>query len=268
MDYLVFRLYGPMASWGGIAVGEVRYSANYPSKSAVAGLLAAALGIPRDKRSAADETDHEAKHLNLVNAYCQAVKVLSTGHLLRDFHTAQVPDSVGNINYRTRRDELVLGRDRLGTMLSNREYRTDAHVLVAIKAGDEAMFSLNKLYQKLRQPEYLLYLGRKACVLAAPLDPQVIKAPDFKSALDTYQIKPLIPAVNDWDNDEKHLPNDAFLHYYWEGEPSDFNAAGDLDMETTQILTRNDKTLSRQRWQFIQRKENLWIESPCKEVAG
>ena len=47
-DYLVMRLYAPLASWGEIAVGEVRHSANYPSKSALLGLLGAALGVRRD----------------------------------------------------------------------------------------------------------------------------------------------------------------------------------------------------------------------------
>jgi CRISPR system Cascade subunit CasD len=37
MDVLVFRLYGPMASWGEIAVGESRHTANYPGKSAIIG---------------------------------------------------------------------------------------------------------------------------------------------------------------------------------------------------------------------------------------
>ncbi len=47
MDYLLFRLYGPMASWGEIAVGETRHTASYPGKSAIIGLMAAALGIKR-----------------------------------------------------------------------------------------------------------------------------------------------------------------------------------------------------------------------------
>jgi CRISPR system Cascade subunit CasD len=48
MEYLLFRLYGPLASWGEIAVGESRHTATYPGKSALLGLLAAALGIRRD----------------------------------------------------------------------------------------------------------------------------------------------------------------------------------------------------------------------------
>ena len=44
-DYLLLRLYGPLASWGEIAVGESRHSAVQPSRSALLGLLGAALGI-------------------------------------------------------------------------------------------------------------------------------------------------------------------------------------------------------------------------------
>ncbi|MGL4603678.1 MAG: CRISPR-associated protein Cas5, partial [Iodobacter sp.] len=49
--YLVFRLYGAMASFGEIAVGELRHSAAYPSRSALLGLLGAALGIARSNEA-------------------------------------------------------------------------------------------------------------------------------------------------------------------------------------------------------------------------
>lgn len=54
MQYLVFRLYGPMASWGEAAVGGDRPSGLAPSRSAVLGLLGAALGIKRDDASRLD----------------------------------------------------------------------------------------------------------------------------------------------------------------------------------------------------------------------
>ena len=117
MDYLLFRIYGPMASWGEIAIGESRHSARYPGKSAIIGLMAAALGI---RRKASEE------QLQMQNGYATAVKVYSAGDFLCDFHTAQVPDSVGGFTYRTRRDELFFGCERLETILSSREYRTDA----------------------------------------------------------------------------------------------------------------------------------------------
>ena len=79
-DYLVFRLYGPLASWGEIAVGESRHSAAYPSRSALIGLLGAALGIERD-----DEAGQQA----LAAGYRFGVKLHAAGHPLRDYHTVQ-----------------------------------------------------------------------------------------------------------------------------------------------------------------------------------
>ena len=69
-NYLLFRLYGPLASWGDIAVGTHRPSYDHPSKSAVMGLLAAAVGIRRNE---------ENKHRELAGAYNFAVLVNSPG---------------------------------------------------------------------------------------------------------------------------------------------------------------------------------------------
>ena len=44
-DYLVFQLYGPMASWGEPAVGEMRHTNTIPGRPSILGLLAAALGV-------------------------------------------------------------------------------------------------------------------------------------------------------------------------------------------------------------------------------
>jgi len=46
--YLIFQLYGPLVAWGEQAVGEARNSATRPGRSALLGLLAAALGLRRD----------------------------------------------------------------------------------------------------------------------------------------------------------------------------------------------------------------------------
>ena len=49
-EFLLFRLSGPLASWGEIAVGERRSSWPRPSKSAVLGLVAAGLGYRPARR--------------------------------------------------------------------------------------------------------------------------------------------------------------------------------------------------------------------------
>lgn len=250
MDYLVFRLYGPMASWGEIAIGESRHSADYPSKSAITGLLAAALGIRREE---------ESVHHNLSKCYLQAVKVRRSGWLLRDYHTAQAPDSAGKFRYRTRRDEIVTGRDRLGTVLSSREYRSDADALVAVRALGTALYSLTNLADALMKPKFHLYLGRKSCALAAPLNPLVIQADNFHSALENYEVKPVLKPIPEWASDSRWLPQDQLLRFYWEGDMAEFFPADtNMDKSSVQRLSRYDMPLSRKRWQFEPRQEYLW----------
>lgn len=251
MQYLVFRLYGPMASWGEIAVGEARHTASYPSKSAVSGLLAAALGIRREQ---------DALLSQMVTGYKQAVKLVSSGRLLKDYHTAQAPDSVGKFRYRTRRDEIIHGEERLGTVLSSREYRTDALALIALQPTPNAKWALDEIRQALLKPKFHLYLGRKSCPLAAPLDPQLVDADGFLQALDNFQAQPLLMNLPTWATEQRWLSADATEHYYWEGQINDF-AVNDSRFvaEQAQQIVRQDLPLSRKRWQFDRRTEYLWL---------
>ncbi|MBD9362306.1 type I-E CRISPR-associated protein Cas5/CasD [Methylomonas fluvii] len=257
MDLLLFRLYGPLASWGEIAVGESRHSANYPSKSAILGLVGAALGIERND---------EEQQAGLQNGYQVAVEVFSTGQLLRDYHTAQVPDSTGKFVYRTRRDELILGKERLGTILSSREYRSDALAVVALRALADAPFSLMQIEENLRKPLFHLYLGRKSCPLAAPLNPQLLtEQADLLTAFKAYLHKPLLPRKQVDGAAGQPVQQDAYWlnaggerHYYWEGEPQDF--AKDSDLQRRQTRIRHDQPLSRKRWQFAPRQEHYFYQ--------
>ncbi|MBE0596083.1 MAG: type I-E CRISPR-associated protein Cas5/CasD [Desulfuromonadales bacterium] len=266
MEYLLFRLYGPLASWGEIAVGESRHSAVYPGRSALLGLLAAALGIRRDE---------EERQAALAAGYRFAVKVINTGHPLRDYHTTQAPDAVGKFVYRTRRDELIAGKARLGTILSSREYRCDALALVAVGAEDNAPYSLDEIREALLRPRFHLYLGRKSCPLAAPLNPLVRSAGGLGEALDNYPYGALFISNHSLATARKETKTSGKLcdapslmrlsredgyvfsygnppaRYYWEGEA--------YDLVPQQTLTRHDQPLSRIRWQFGQRAENLRI---------
>jgi CRISPR system Cascade subunit CasD len=251
MEYLLFRLYGPMVSWGEIAVGEMRHSDIKPSKSALLGLLAAALGITREQ---------DAEHQALANGYRFGIKMLTTGQIMRDYHTAQAPDSVGKFRYRTRRDELVVGRARLGTVLSSRDYRTDTQALVALCANPQAPWSLSQLSEALVRPRFHLYLGRKSCPLSAPLNPQILQSDGFRAALDGYQPGKLLSATHAWEGDSRCLPDDTAPLYFWEGEIADFAASGEtFQPEAVQQLRRHDQPLSRSRWQFQPRAEYFWM---------
>ncbi len=251
MDYLLFRLYGPMAAWGEIAVGETRHTASYPGKSAIIGLMAAALGIKRTE---------EEKQRQMQQGYALAVKVYSQGTLLRDYHTAQAPDSVGKFTYRTRRDELVLGKTRLGTILSSREYRLDALALVAVNALPDSPYDLQTIKTHLEKPRFHLYLGRKSCPPAAPLNPLICENKNnYYEAFKSYEHKPMMPTNKSCEGttsvrDAYWLRQPDNRRYYWEGAASDFSDT--LDMSRMQTRIRHDQPLSRKRRQFSPRQEH------------
>jgi len=240
-DYLVFRLYGPMASWGEIAVGETRHSAAYPSRSALIGLLGAALGVTRDD---------EAGQTALNAGYRFGVKLHAAGHPLRDYHTIQLGPELKKLRYRTRRQELTLvARDQLTTLLTGREYRCDSFVTVAVMATEKAERSLVHVAAALQRPVFPLYLGRKSCPLAAPLAPNVKNFPSLKAALDAFDANPFPELAVRVNRLRMQAPR-----YYWDEAFGADGLAADCPASVT--LTRHDEPTSRLRWQFAPRREH------------
>lgn len=233
MDYLVFRLYGPLASWGQAAVGGDRPTDIYPGRSAIIGLLAAALGIRRSE---------EERQTQLNSSVRIAVKQLVPSSLLRDYHTTQVPSTRRNVRHLTRKSELA--EDKLNTILSSRDYRCDGLWVVAINLTSDSKYSLEELQQALLKPKFTLYLGRKSCPLALPLSPQIESGVSLKEALDT-EFSPLTRSVKE---DDLWLSSNGIATYFWEGSKDDLVAGGTV--MTTQPW---DNPLSRSRWQFNQR---------------
>jgi CRISPR system Cascade subunit CasD len=232
MNYLIFQLQAPLSAWGETAVGEYRPSANYPSESALIGLLAAALGIDRS-----DEDQHQTLSAEL----SFAIGVQSAGRLLRDYQTAQVPGRVSlkNRPHRTRRDELNMPKEELNTILSTRDYRQDAACLVAVQTKTDSVFSLVDLAQAIQQPKFVLYLGRKTCPPSLPLWPQVIAAENALQAMEAYrgQLAEL--------SGEVVAPLERLV---W---GAGINAGVQEDLQ----VVRKDRLLSRAHWQFGDRPE-------------
>lgn len=245
-DYLLLRLYGPLASWGELAVGESRHSAVHPSRSALLGLLGAALGIGRDD---------EAGQNGLAEGYRFGIKLESPGSPLRDYHTVQVGVPPRRFQFRSRRQELAA--DKVDTILSAREYRCDSLALVAVEVLPQAPSDLDQLAQALRQPHFPLYLGRKSCPLALPLSPQRVMAASLREAFDAVTLPSLLGLL-DRRQPQQVWPSRhdqrAFrlgqVRYYWE----DGMQAG---MAASFDSLRHDQPLSRSRWQFAPRRE--WV---------
>jgi CRISPR system Cascade subunit CasD len=179
--FLVFQLYAPLAAMGDITVGERRTSWPRPARSAVFGLLAAALGVERE--------DAEA-HSALEAGYGFGIATLATGRPLRDFHTVQTVPAKGirEIGRTTRRTEVAwLDRNPdVNPIVSLRDYRTDAFFVVALLPQENVRWSLDELGEALRRPAFTLYFGRRACPLALPLAPSVEEAADMIAAVAAY----------------------------------------------------------------------------------
>lgn len=225
-EYLVFQLYAPLASWGEEAVGEIRHSATVPGRSSLLGLLAAALGIRRDEEERLNEFN---QHYHLA-VHARA----SRDRWLRDYHTVSAPRENKKYRYYSRRDELTLAPDEVGTLISQREYRCDGYWHVALNVTHGAPYSLSELQKALQSPHFPLYLGRKSCPLALPLAPRIIRGTlreVFVQATQDLSATELSGFILDegmcyWDD-----PDETSL--CWQ-----------------QQQRSNNQPISRQRWQF------------------
>lgn len=170
-DHLVFLLSAPIASFGGYAGHERRGSGVVPMRSALLGLVGAALGIDR-----ADAESHAA-----LRAYSVAVQPFQRSTPLRDFHTVQTVATARAQRPATRSQALRrAGRD-VNTIVTIRDYRCD--VLVGAALWGDGRWTLDDLALNLRRPKFPLYIGRKSCPLANPLNPRVVTAKDPVDAL-------------------------------------------------------------------------------------
>ncbi len=238
-SYLVFRLYGPLAAWGGVAVGEERPTAHHPTRSALLGLLSAALGL---RREATEEL------VELGRTLCFAVRVESAGVPLRDFHTAQVAAPRRGGVPTTREAQLRGGRHELETILSFRDYRCDALYRVAAwQEGESPRWDLPALAEALARPVFPLYLGRRSCPPGLPLSPRVLDAPSAAVALEAADLPLPFPLPVE----RMRGGSRAALGVYWEGSPE---AAGFVPRESA---ARRDDPVPRLRRSYRTRSEQF-----------
>ena len=232
--YLVFTLHAPMASFGGVAVGERRTGWDRPGRSAIIGLLAASLGIDR-----ADD----AAQIALDRGLGLALRTDATGRMLTDYHTAQVPPARRGRAYPTRAAELA--DPPLETILTRREYRTDAlHMAAVWQTGDTAP-SLEHLAEAIRRPVYTLFIGRKSCPLGLPLSPLIVEADNVVAAF---------TARTDAAPDVEKCVRQR-LGASAGSVAMDASAA--VGQDVVRVERRRDQVASRVRWQFALRDESI-----------
>ena len=172
-EFLLFTIHAPLASWGEIAVGENRGSWSVPSKSALLGLLGAALGI--------DRADAESQRA-LTTDYRVAVRIDSSGSLLTDYHTVQTVSASLVKKHAPHTRARLMAIDDRDTLLSQRGYRQNAVYTVAIWAAHDARWSLDQIQRALREPAYVLFAGRKCNPMALPMLPELVSGETLAGA--------------------------------------------------------------------------------------
>lgn len=239
-EFLVFHLYGVMASWGDTAVGEYRPTHDHPTRSAVLGMVAAALGIRREEEERLDE---------LNSAYHLAVRLDHPGKLIRDYHTTQVPRSGSGKKkkqYATRKEELNTPEKEISTILSSRDYHCDAIYTICLWCiNDKSPYPLEELRDALNTPKFVLFLGRKSCPPALPLAARVVTGENLGAifAAEPFPGEGLLPRL---------AFHEKMVRVFWEGDE-------DVGIQPDHSGPRHDDPLSRRRWQFGDRIEHYGL---------
>jgi CRISPR system Cascade subunit CasD len=140
MPTLLLRMRAPMMSWGDHSRFTIRDTRREPTKSAVIGLLCAALGRPRW------EPVHDLAALKM------GVRVNQEGLVQCDYHTIM--------------DSIKSSGGKGDTVLSDRYYVADADYWVGLE-GDAA--TLIELDAALQTPCWQLYFGRKSFIPSRPV---------------------------------------------------------------------------------------------------
>ena len=153
-DPFLLHLRGPLQSYADKGFGPIREAGPFPSRSAVLGIVAAAMGLPRN----------DARLVQLHDALLIHVAAVWPGAVRMDFHTVDAGGKNKAVTYR--------------------DYHHDAHFVAFVEARTPAdVRVLSEARRALRQPYYVPYLGRRACAPSVPLLPQEPVGTDVLSVL-------------------------------------------------------------------------------------
>lgn len=167
-DIFILRLRGPLQSWGGHTYEDHRPTHLFPTRSGLAGLLAACLGVRRVD-AAALEAVCEGFRFCVRLDRSQAASARIT-----DFHT---------IENARKADGGIDKNPVVSRVVSRRQYLCDARFTAALALSPEFPFPPERLEAALRAPVFTPVLGRRSCPLSAPLFERRLAAASLLDAL-------------------------------------------------------------------------------------
>ena len=156
--YVAIRLLGVFQSWGIDSNYTYRNSSLFPSKSAVLGLCCAAKGLNRGSAEEREFLERTADcpmtviTIPRVKNFSDTTTVVNIRRIT-DFHTVQ-------------RTKTATGKNNPNAVMTYRQYLCDSQFLVLIEMDPN---TADDLGEKLLNPDWGLWLGRKSCIPSAPV---------------------------------------------------------------------------------------------------
>ena len=175
---LILRLEAPLMAFGGPVIDHNGFTRRLPGLAQLTGLFANALGWHH----------RDAERLERLQDRLRfAAVVLREGRELVDYQTVDLgQDHLVDTGWTTRgyREDRGKGEATRSTHIRLRHFRADGAVLVAVRLDPaEEEPTLDHLEQALDQPARPLFIGRKSCLPATPINAGRVRAPDLRSAL-------------------------------------------------------------------------------------
>lgn len=169
MNGFILHLQGPMMSFADKGFGQLREEGEAPSRSAVIGIVAAAMGLERGSE----------RLLELHNQLRVHVARIRSGALLVDYHTVLTAGYDEPDPARLRREGA-----KGNPTLTWRSYHCDTHFIAFVESSNQTL--LNECSRALHNPVYTGFLGRRSCPPSVPLQPQPIQAESLSEAFTTF----------------------------------------------------------------------------------
>lgn len=151
---IFLRLEGPLQAWGDNSKLVVRRTMEAPTKSGIMGLICCAMDLSR-----------QAAHVQLpaLNKLEMGVRIDRAGTRWWDYHTVGAGYGILTAGGEIKKTATT---GKYETLITRREYLCDASFLVALQ-GDAEL--IHKVADRLLNPRWPLYLGRKCCPPSVPV---------------------------------------------------------------------------------------------------
>jgi CRISPR system Cascade subunit CasD len=204
VTWLHLTLRAPLMSFGGVAIDHVGPTRDFPSLSAITGLLANALGVERYQgqvlqklqdrlvfgaltaRQGRRITDNQNARVYEKEAGWTTQGIPELRNSGPSYNSPALPEQTGN----------QAGRKWL-THRRSRDYLADHETRVVLRLVGDGEVALADLVQALRHPARPLFIGRKTCLPTAPIYTGEIEAETALAALRAIGL----PGIALWPDD-------------------------------------------------------------------